>query len=222
MKTLKHIGKIVSTGSRVLVAFRTIPGASDHALVIEANSLTPVEHDAIMKLVESDQAQESFEFGEILAIRHFPDGRLMLPTLHQEAKLTKVPTSDVFVTPTSDETQTILLTELNAIIAGQKNCAVDDLCTFVSGAPKVEERTVARVNEGGKDLGEPTIPQKPLNESAPLKASANSVLSDTDIARSYRSQADAMYKEAARLRKQADELDPPKKKVAKVKETTDA
>jgi len=222
MKTLKHIGRIKTTGSRVLLAFRTIPGASDHALVIETNNLTPVEHDAVMQLVESDQAQEAFEFGEILAIRHFPDGRLILPTLHQEAKLSKIPTSDVLVTPTSDDNQTIVLSDLNAIIAEQKNCAIDDLCTFVSGAPKTEERTVARVNEGGKDLGEPTIPQKQLNESAALKAPANSVLSDTDIARSYRSQADAMYKEAARLRKQADELDPPKKKAAKVKETTDA
>ena len=30
-------------------------------------------------------------------------------------------------------------------------------------------------------------------------------------ARDYRSQADKLYKEAARLRKMADELDPPKK-----------
>jgi hypothetical protein len=31
-----------------------------------------------------------------------------------------------------------------------------------------------------------------------------------------------MYKEAARLRKQADDLDPPLKKTAKVKEAADA
>jgi len=48
------------------------------------------------------------------------------------------------------------------------------------------------------------------------------VLTDKDIAKSYRSQADAMYKEAARLRKEADELDPPQKKTAKVKESADA
>jgi hypothetical protein len=44
------------------------------------------------------------------------------------------------------------------------------------------------------------------------QAAANEVLTDTDIAKSYRSQADAMYKEAARLRKEADALDPTKKK----------
>jgi len=48
------------------------------------------------------------------------------------------------------------------------------------------------------------------------------VLTDKDIAKSYRSQADAMYKEAARLRKEADDLDPPQKKAAKAKEAESA
>jgi hypothetical protein len=48
------------------------------------------------------------------------------------------------------------------------------------------------------------------------------VLSDKDIAKSYRSQADAMYKEAARLRREADELDPPAKKAVKTKEEASA
>ena len=46
------------------------------------------------------------------------------------------------------------------------------------------------------------------------QAAPNQVLTDFDIAKGYRSQADAMYKEAARLRKEADALDPPKKKAA--------
>ena len=37
-------------------------------------------------------------------------------------------------------------------------------------------------------------------------------LSDDDIAAQYRSQADTMFKEAKRLREQADELSPTKKK----------
>jgi len=48
------------------------------------------------------------------------------------------------------------------------------------------------------------------------------VLSDKDIAKSYRSQADAMYKEAARLRKEADSLDPIVKKTVKSKEEVSA
>jgi hypothetical protein len=59
---------------------------------------------------------------------------------------------------------------------------------------------------------------------APIRAQAdtNAALSDRDLAKSYRSQADAMYKEAARLRKEADSLDPPKKKITKVSESVDA
>jgi hypothetical protein len=216
MKTLKHIGRIKSTGSRILVAFRTIPGDSSFALIVDIASLTPPQHDAIINLVESDQAQEAFEFGEILAIRHFPEGGLMLPVLSQLGKLQKVATSDILITPTSDENQTLLLSDLNTIIAEQKNCAVDDLCNFVSGAPKTEVRTAAKVNE----VPEATREQ----EVAPvaLKAAPNEVLDDKSIARSYRSQADAMYKEAARLRKEADSLDPPQKKTAKVKESEGA
>jgi hypothetical protein len=216
MKTLKHIGRIKSTGARILVAFRTIPGDSSFALIVDIASLTPPQHDAIINLVESDQAQEAFEFGEILAIRHFPEGGLMLPVLSQLGKLQKVATSDILITPTSDENQTLLLSDLNTIIAEQKNCAVDDLCNFVSGAPKTEVRTAAKVNE----VPETTREQ----EVAPvaLKAAPNEVLDDKSIARSYRSQADAMYKEAARLRKEADSLDPPQKKTAKVKESEGA
>ena len=100
------------------------------------------------------------------------------------------------------------------MIAEQKNCTIDDLYTFVSGAPKKADATVediGSVKELGKDLGEPTIPKT-------LQANTNEVLSDKDIAKSYRSQADAMYKEAARLRKEADSLDPPVKKATKSKE----
>jgi hypothetical protein len=216
MKTLKHIGRIKSTGAKVLVAFRTIPGDSAFALVVDVSTLTPPQHDAIINLVETDQAQEAFEFGEILAIRHFPEGGLMLSVLSQLGKLQKIGTSDILMTPVSDENQTLLLSDLNTIIAEQKNCAVDDLCNFVSGAPTTEARTAARVNEI------PESPKETVTESTVLKAAANEVLDDKSIARSYRSQADAMYKEAARLRKEADAIDPPQKKTAKVKETEGA
>jgi hypothetical protein len=68
------------------------------------------------------------------------------------------------------------------------------------------------------------VPDMLAKSEAPVRAQAaqNEVLTDLDIAKSYRSQADAMYKEAARLRKQADELDPPKKKVTKTAEETSA
>ena len=111
------------------------------------------------------------------------------------------------------------LSQLNILIAEQKNCAVDDLYTFVSGAPKKSDATVEDIAKV-KDLS----PNVDTDIPAPVRAQAanTEALSDKDIAKSYRSQADAMYKEAARLRKEADELDPPQKKIAKVKEAADA
>jgi hypothetical protein len=107
-------------------------------------------------------------------------------------------------------TQEIQLDELNILIAEQRNCNVDELYTFVKGAPKKSDKpqTVAEVSDP-EPMVDPDVP-------APVAAQAASdgVLSDADIAKSYRSQADAMYKEAARLRREADELDPPKKKTA--------
>lgn len=201
---MKHIGKMKNTGVKVLVAFRTVPGESDQALVIQAANLPDAQHDAIMTLVETDQAQDVFEFGEILFTRPFPDGRPMLRALQAEGRLLKVPTDLVIMTPTVNSE--IPLDQLNVLIAEQRNCTVDDLAGFVSGGKTSDPK--------------PAKPAEPKAEV--LQANTNEVLTDKDIAKNYRSQADAMYKEAARLRKQADELDPPVKKATKAKESADA
>jgi hypothetical protein len=151
------------------------------------------------------QAQDTFEFGEILATRYFPDGKPMLAALHQNRNLVRVATKDVEIMPTP--TNAIGLDELNKLIAEQRGVKIEDLA--VSNGSKVEAKDIAKVT----DLSAP---------AAPLQATSNEVLSDTDLAKSYRSQADAMYKEAARLRKEADSLDPPKKKTTKVSEEASA
>lgn len=202
MATLKHVGRMTKSKERVLVAFRTLPGESDQALVVPVSSLTEDQHDSIMKLLETTQAQSAFEFGEIMFKNTFPDGKLMLQILSARGVLQKVSTSEVTMTP--DTQQTIQLSELNKLIAEQKNMAVDDLYTLVAGAPQ-PGTTV-------QDVAKITETPKPVTESLRAQAPDNGVLSDSDIAKSYRSQADAMYKEAARLRREADELDPPKKK----------
>ena len=213
MKSLKHVGKMKKAGSKVLVAFRTLPGESNQALVIPVSSLSDNYHDDIMKLVETTEAQAAFEFGEVLFTRSFSDGRPMLQALKADNRMAKVPTDDVLMMPSPGSE--IALHQLNTLIAEQKNCAVDDLCTFVSGSKKntPEVQELVKV----KDLAPPPTPAV-----VPLKASANEALSDKDIAKSYRSQADSMYKEAARLRKEADDLDPPAKKAAKAKEAESA
>jgi hypothetical protein len=212
MKSLKHIGRVKSSDAKAIIIFRTIPGDSGNCLVTLVKDLTDAQHDDIMQLVETVQAQEAFEFGEILSIRHFQAGKLMLPALIEEGKILKIGTSDVVVTPTTDNRESVLLSDLNVIIAEQKNCTVDELCNYVSGAPSTEAKTVARV----RDLGEPSVAEpQALTET---KTSSNDVLSDKDLAKNFRSQADALYKEAARLRKEAETLDPTVKKTKKAEE----
>lgn len=207
MRNLKHVGKMKNTGSKVLVIFRTLPGESGTALVLPTATLPDQYHDAIIQLVESDQGQDVNEFGEIMFIRHFPDGRPMLMAMQQDNRLQKVPTDTVLMTP--EINTAIPLDELNSLIAEQKGIPIDELSSLVGGSPKTTDKKTLKVEQS-----------QPIVESA--KAAENEVLSDKDIAKSYRSQADAMYKEAARLRKEANELDPPQKKSTKAEDTIDA
>jgi hypothetical protein len=208
MRTLKHVGRISKTKENVLVVFRTLPGDSGSALVLPTSGLSIVYHDAVNQLVETIQAQESFEFGEILFTRMFPDGRPMLRALRADGVLQKVPTDQVIMMPNPHDE--ILLSDLNVLIAEQRNCAIDDLCQFVSGAKAsaAANEAVEQSKEFDRAVSEPAA-------IAPLQANPNEVLSDSDIAKSYRSQAASLFKEAAELRRQADDLDPPKKAEAK-------
>lgn len=213
MTNLKHIGRISNTGARVVVAFRTLPGESDHALVLPVNNLPDHKHDSIMELVESQIGQDAFEFGEVLFRNYFADGQNMLNSLRLENRLQKVPTDSVEMTPNNGVS--VKLDDLNQQIATQKNCTVDELCNFVQGAksnPLEESQESETVQE---TITESSVPEQSITAPQPT---SNGVLDDQALAKSYRSQADALYKEAARLRREAEELDPTPKKTSKKKE----
>lgn len=194
MAALKHVGRIRKNGSKVVVVFRTLPDDPSHALVLGISSLSDMYHNSLMQLLEDQQGQQAYEFGEAMASRYFPDGRQMLSAMHLEGRLTKVATSEVEMTPTPSDI--IALDKLNEIIAEQQGVDLKSLSTKEQTKPNTESKKTDEVKK----------------DDAPL--------SDLDLARSLRSQADSLYKEAARLRKQADELDPPKKKSSVKKEET--
>ena len=135
----------------------------------------------------------------------------MLPALHAQGKLLKVPTDQVEMTP--NFSTSVLLSELNQMIAEQLGIAVDELA--VKNPVKesnIEVTEVARI--------------KDLNPSA--KTTSGSVNEDTqpvvenltpeEQAKRYRSDADRLSKQAAEMRRQAEELFPTIKK----KEKTEA
>ena len=125
MAELKHVGRVIATGKKCIVAYRTLPGDAYSCLVIPTDRLDDSYHNAIINLVESNAAQTSYEFAEALDRTQFPDGSRMLPSLHSKGLLVKAPTSEVEMIP--NLSTSILLSELNQLIAESRGIAIDDL-----------------------------------------------------------------------------------------------
>jgi len=188
---MKHVGKMKNNGAKVAVAYRTLPGDPLHALVIGTGNLPESYHDSLMSLIQSPEAQQAKELYEVLDVRSFPDGNRMLQWLHSHLHLKKVPTSGVLMTPTPRDQDGISLDMLNQLIAEQKELSIDELA--VTNGSKTESKN-SKSKESVKE-------DKPVENLTPTE---------------LRSKADALFKEAQKLRKQADEIDPPKKKTKKV------
>lgn len=183
---MKHIGKMKNNSARVAVVYRTLPGDATSALVVGTHGLGDSYHDTLMQVLESPAGQQANELADVLATRRFPDGSVMLNYLHVNGHLKKVPTNLVLMTPDS-QTQ-VQLDELNTIIAQQRGVSVEDLAVSdASAPPKTKTMDVA------------------ADKSVQIKAES---LTPAEM----RDRADALYKEATRLRKEADTLDPPKSK----------
>ena len=200
---MKHVGKMKNNGARVAVAFRTIPGDPHSALVIGTNGLADSYHDSLMSLIESEGAQQANELADVLAVRKFPDGSNMLEWLHSRGSLTKVPTKLVLMTP--DTKSSIQLDELNLLIADQKGLTLEQLAITEGEMIVVEPNAPATQNKWDKAREDRAATKAAKDEAETVAAIA---LSPAEM----RSRADALYKEAARLRKDADAVDPPKKK----------
>jgi len=212
MQSLKHVGRMKTTGKKVLVAFRTLPGDAYSALVIPTENMPDDMHNAIINCVESSSAQEAYEFAQALDRTQFPDGSRMLPHLHATRRLIKVDTSQVEMTPTVGVS--VLLSELNQIIAEQRGIAVDGLCIAPGSNDSTEVVEVASVKNmptETADVGKTTSTS--VNETAP---EVTSFASSEAEAKHYRSQADRLAKQAAEFRRKAEELAPTKKKVTDI------
>jgi hypothetical protein len=157
--------------------------------------LSDTYHNNIINLVESNSAQDANEFAEVLMRSTFTDGQNMLVSLHTSGKLVKLGTSEVEMVPSTNSS--IVLSELNQIIAEQRGISVDDLAI-----KSVNATTPAKVEA--------------KVEATPTATVVEPIATDTfsnpeDQAKHYRSQADKLAKEAAKFRRLAEELVPTKK-----------
>lgn len=194
---IKHVGRVIATGKKCLVAYRTLPGDAYNCLIVPTENLPDAYHDSLINLVESSAGQEAYEFAEAMARMTFPDGSTMLPALHTQGRLIKIGTDKIEMLPSTSVS--IQLSELNQIIAEQRGIPVDEL----SVKPDVKDKPKAEVVEVA------TAQEVPTTTDAPASAPANGTAEEQ--AKFYRSQADKLAKEAAAMRRKAEELVPTKK-----------
>jgi hypothetical protein len=201
--SLKHVGRVKNNQRKVIVAYRTVPGDAESCIVVTTENLMADEHDTLMKLVESNAGQTAYEFAEAMARTSLPDGRNMLAAFHVTGKMVKMATNLVEMVP--DNKTNILLSELNQAIAQQKGVSIEDLALKGAGTKPATATPLVEVAE--------------VDNVQTLTAPSDGVLTDEQIATKYRSDADRLYKEAKRLREEADKLSPVKKKSAKTEES---
>jgi hypothetical protein len=199
MPNIKHVGRLKNNKRRLVVPYRTIPNDPYHCLVVFVDTLSADEHDSLMRVTESAAGQSAYELAEVMDRTFLSDGRNMLVGFYKTGKLQKIATADVEMIPNA--TSALGLDELNKLIADQRGVSLEDL-SIKSGETKTDPAPVAEV---------PAEPVVAPVEPAPL--------TDEDLARKYRSDADRLSKEAANLRRMAEDLVPTKKTTAKKTES---
>ena len=209
MADIKHVGRLKTNQRKVVVAYKVIPKEDPavSALVIDTATLDDADHDALINTVEGNAGQSAFEFAEVMARSTLPDGANMLAKFHATGKLVKVPHTSIEMMPNPNTT--IGLDELVKIIAAQRGTTIAGLA--MKNPDELPEGTT--ITEAGSVSDMPKASNVAAEaQAANIQAPDNAALTDEQLAASYRSQADRLYKEAKSLREQAEELVPTKKK----------
>lgn len=195
---MKHVGKMKNNSARVAVVYRTIPGEVNSALVVGTNGLSDAYHDTLMGVIESESGQQANELADVLAVRRFTDGEVMLSWLHTRGHLKKVPTNLVLMTPTTQAQ--IPLNELNQLIADQRGISLEKLA----------------VNDGSQQDKKSAKAKEVISNEVVVPVEVTEVIPELPVtAADLRSMADKLSKQAAEMRRKADEMAPPVKKAAK-------
>jgi len=196
MANVKHVGQVANTGLKCVVVFREIYDENgnvtdpDHCLIVETERLPDMEHDDIVRVVESDSAQTANQFYEIAHRSMFSDGINMLTKLHNRGYLKKYPTNQILMTPNSSTS--VALSEVNEIIRKQN-----------TGMSENDIR-----NSMVDDTDKPPRNHTTSQQTAPAPKAEAGVLDDSDIAKNMLSQADTYEAEVKRLREEAYNMAP--------------
>ena len=212
MAALKHVGRMANNQRRVIVAYKVLPGDPDHCVVVTTENLEAGDHDSLIKLVESASGQQADDLATVMMRTQLSDGSNMLARFHTTGKMIKVKTADVEMIP--NQNSSIKLSELNEAIAAQRGVTVNDLAVTGSDGKTIQQASTS----------EPAMTASEMAAAAPSVAPVadDGVITVETLAKKFRSDADRLSKEAAELRRQAEELVPTKKKAAPKKTVTSA
>ena len=211
---MKHIGRVANTGLKCVVVFRQIYDENGnvtddkHCLVVETERLPDMEHDDVVRVVESDAGQVSAEFYEIAHRSMFSDGRPMLQAMHNAGLLKKYPTTQIDLTPNSNTV--VKLSEVNQIIkkqaSGMSNADIANTMVDDTDSPPRNHTTLN--------------PTQTINEAVPTQEQP---MDDTALAQQMLDQATTYESEVKRLREEAYTMAPDlKPKRGRKKATADA
>lgn len=199
MANLKHIAQVANTGQKCIVVFREMYDEygsvvdPNHCLVVETERLPDMEHDDLVRLVESPSAQEAKEFYEVLHRNMFSDGTGMLKKLQHMGYLRKYPTSQIHLTPNSYTS--VKLSEVNDVLKKQasgmsqsdiQNTMVDD-----TDSPPRNHTSLS--------------PSQTIDQAVPT---TEDPIDDTALAKTMLTQADTYEAEVTRLREEAYAMAP--------------
>jgi hypothetical protein len=208
MADTKHVGRIAKTRKKCGVVYRVVPGEPENCVIVLTESLEAADHDSLINLINSATAQDSYELGEAMARSQLSDGSNMLARFHTTGRMQKVATNLVEMTPNNNAS--INLAELNNIIAQQKGVTVADLA--LGGAKP------AVANTGVTNAADAYVTPS-MAAMDEVTMSNEGIITDDMLAKKFRSDADRLSKEAADLRRQAEELAPTKKATKKTAES---
>ena len=160
MASLKHVGRVKNTGRRCVVVFREMYDEKgvvldeNHCLVFETENLPDAEHQDLMRIIESEQAQTTGDLFNVLSRTRLGTGEPALSWLASSNRLRKFPTSNIELTP--DSRTRLGLDTLNKIVKMQKAGASESdinnvLRDDTDSAPR-EASSIADAMQEARDL----------------------------------------------------------------------
>jgi hypothetical protein len=208
MPAMKHVGKIGEKPCVVL--FREVPGDPNFALVVQTNNLPDNQHDSLMNVLQSPEAQQANQLSDVLDRRQFSDGSNMLQQLHFEKRIEKVAVNLVSLTPTPQDS--ISLEEVNAEIRKIDNQSnpPSKIQAHPATLPGANVPIVEAVESPNPSLMEsdPTLAE--LNADMPVTAADEESIAGNllEQARMLEEDASALMRDAVAKKEEAYRLNP--------------